>query len=424
LYYYLGCQNEGRSEYFHCSPYLHIKLARCILFFLFTFPYSTTYSVNSTKFVASDCFFFQMGCVSSTSNSSADNQQNKSVDNYLKESKTDAALDFKVLLLGAGESGKSTVVKQLKVLYKLDMDPLELRTYAVSLHKNTLQCMQVLVEQLEVLHIPITHEDAKKCADKLKSFVFDDNDRHLPASIVADIVTLWKNEDIQKVWSRRSEFWFLDASPYYFENINRFLEEDFVPTEEDCIMTRIRTTGISVTEFDEGPVHFRVVDVGGQRNERKKWIHCFDDVKALLFVVDLAGYDQVMFEDASQNRMKESLLLFSQICNNPVFANTPIFLFLNKKDLFESLIRETSLKKCFPEYDGQQDVQAALQFITSQFQGKLQDSTRSLRASYIAARSKKDVKYSWEEVKEALFEENRKGMERAAKSKENQKKKK
>ncbi len=42
----------------------------------------------------------------------------------------------------------------------------------------------------------------------------------------------------------------------YFENVMRFVAEGYVPTEDDCIMARVRTTGIVVTEFDEGPVHF------------------------------------------------------------------------------------------------------------------------------------------------------------------------
>jgi len=35
-------------------------------------------------------------------------------------------------------------------------------------------------------------------------------------------------------------------------------------------------------------------DVGGQRNERKKWIHCFQDVTAVCFVVALSEYDQMV----------------------------------------------------------------------------------------------------------------------------------
>lgn len=39
------------------------------------------------------------------------------------------------------------------------------------------------------------------------------------------------------------------------------------------------------------------MDVGGQRSERKKWIHCFEDVTAILFFVALSAYDLGLRED-------------------------------------------------------------------------------------------------------------------------------
>lgn len=59
-------------------------------------------------------------------------------------------------------------------------------------------------------------------------------------------------------------------------------------------MTRVITTGVGTIEVREPPLRYSVVDVGGQRNERKKWLHCFDDVKAVVFLVSLAGYNQVV----------------------------------------------------------------------------------------------------------------------------------
>jgi len=44
-------------------------------------------------------------------------------------------------------------------------------------------------------------------------------------------------------------------------------------------------------------VIFRLFDVGGQRSERKKWIHCFEDVTAIIFCVAMSEYDQVLHED-------------------------------------------------------------------------------------------------------------------------------
>lgn len=43
-------------------------------------------------------------------------------------------------------------------------------------------------------------------------------------------------------------------------------------------------------------------DVGGQRSERKKWIHCFENVTSIIFCVALSEYDQVLLEESSQVR--------------------------------------------------------------------------------------------------------------------------
>eukprot|EP01106_Pelomyxa_sp_JSP_P006971 TRINITY_DN2139_c0_g2_i2.p1 TRINITY_DN2139_c0_g2~~TRINITY_DN2139_c0_g2_i2.p1 ORF type:complete len:153 (-),score=15.51 TRINITY_DN2139_c0_g2_i2:133-591(-) len=115
---------------------------------------------------------------------------------------------------------------------------------------------------------------------------------------------------------------------------------------------------------------YRVVDVGGQRNERKKWIHCFESVSAVLFVVALSEYDQRLLEDEAINRMHESLKLFDEVCNSPWFRSTTIILFLNKRDLFEQKIRKTPLTVCFPEYKGPSTYEAGVEYIKNQFLSK------------------------------------------------------
>lgn len=87
-------------------------------------------------------------------------------------------------------------------------------------------------------------------------------------------------------------------------------------------------------------------DVGGQRNERKKWMHCFEGVTALLFVGVLSEYNLQLFEDEKTNRMVETLKLFRETVNNPIFANTAIILFLNKRDLFQDKIETVPLTVC------------------------------------------------------------------------------
>ena len=97
-----------------------------------------------------------------------------------------------------------------------------------------------------------------------------------------------------------------------------------------------------------------MLDVGGQRSERKKWIHCFDEAKAVIFIAALSDYDLTLFEDPSVNRMKESIRLFSSIANNRWFISASMILFLNKSDIFnEKLMKKsTSITVCFPNYKG------------------------------------------------------------------------
>lgn len=125
-----------------------------------------------------------------------------------------------------------------------------------------------------------------------------------------------------------------------------------MPTQQDVLRARVKTVGIVEADFMIDNYKFKMVDVGGQRNERRKWIHVFDDVTAIIFVTSLSEYDQTLFEDDTMNRMKESLLLFEEICNVRYFKSTSIIVFFNKKDLFEEKIKHISLTSCFPEYTG------------------------------------------------------------------------
>jgi len=185
-------------------------------------------------------------------------------------------------------------------------------------------------------------------------------------------------------------------------------------------MARIRTTGIVQTELEQRIVSnhddepeslkFLVVDVGGQRNERKKWIHCFDDVSAIMFVVNLAGYNQVLFEDTRKNRMHESLELFEKTANNAVFAECPIFLFLNKKDIFETMVQTADMKSAFPEYEGGTVMMSALNFIQEQFAVRLPPKKEHQEVQIVSARVRREIKCGFENVKDTLYNKNRSQM--------------
>jgi len=354
------------------------------------------------------------GCIHLPKKNKVENEIDKKLElDGIKEK-----LKMKILLLGSGESGKSTVLKQLKMIHKIEMTQSEIQDYIQSLRRNALQCMNILIEQVQVYQIEYTQDDSKEKAALLQRLDDEESDESFTLDVADAINYLWKKEPaIKEVWEKRSEYWILDAADYYFENVERFIQDDFEPTEEDYVMARIMTTGIIKTELNIKPLQFTVVDVGGQRNERRKWIHCFDDVNAIIFIANLSGYNTVLFEDQTQNRMMECLTLFGQIANNQAFQTTPIYLLFNKKDLFESKIRNESITVCeaFKDYDGPGDLNDCLSYIEKKFREQLKTQADRLKVFHIAARFKRDIKTTWEDIVADIKNKNRKELESAIK---------
>ena len=118
----------------------------------------------------------------------------------------------------------------------------------------------------------------------------------------------------------------------------------------------------------------RIVDVGGQRAERKKWFSCFEDVTAVIYCASLSGYDESMYEDEMANVMHDSLDVFEEhVIKNRWFIETSVILFLNKVDIFHEKIEIVPITVCFDDFpqdgnpNGKDEV---LQFIKHKYHSR------------------------------------------------------
>lgn len=111
------------------------------------------------------------------------------------------------------------------------------------------------------------------------------------------MVSMWNDPSVQLAIKRGNEFALHDNMKYYYENIDRLFARDYLPNDQDVLRSRLRTLGITETVFELQSLTYHMFDVGGQRSERKKWVHCFEGVHCLLFVAALSGYDQCLVED-------------------------------------------------------------------------------------------------------------------------------
>jgi guanine nucleotide-binding protein G(i) subunit alpha len=108
---------------------------------------------------------------------------------------------------------------------------------------------------------------------------------------------LWMDAGVQECFARSREYQLNDSAPYYLNSLDRISVPGYVPTQQDVLRTRVKTTGIVETNFFYKKLNIKLLDVGGQRSERKKWIHCFEGVTSILFCVALSEYDLFLAED-------------------------------------------------------------------------------------------------------------------------------
>lgn len=130
----------------------------------------------------------------------------------------------------------------------------------------------------------------------------------LPADVADAVRSLWRDASVQEAVRRSREFQLNDSAVYYFNAIDRMASPSYLPTDQDILRSRVKTTGITETTFKIGELTYKLFDVGGQRSERKKWIHCFENVTALVFLVSLSEYDQMLYEDESVVRPSITLI--------------------------------------------------------------------------------------------------------------------
>ncbi|XP_056303722.1 guanine nucleotide-binding protein subunit alpha-11-like isoform X2 [Danio aesculapii] len=259
--------------------------------------------------------------------------------------------EIKVLLLGTGESGKTTFIKQMRIIHGKGFSEEDRRGYIKNVYQNIFTAMKAMTGAMESLRIPYSNPQNEAYGQQFKNVEIRQVTQ-LDRMYVEAIRRLWADAGIRACYCRRREYQLLDSTEYYMTNLERIAAPDYIPTAQDVLRVRLPTTGINDYSFSVEKITLRIVDVGGQKSERRKWIHCFENVTSLIFLASLSEYDQVLEENNKENRMKESLSLFYTTIHSPWFAGASIILFLNKMDILEEKIQSSDLKAYFPEFQG------------------------------------------------------------------------
>jgi len=332
-------------------------------------------------------------------------KKNETVIKQLEKARDEESKIHKILMLGAGESGKTTLFRQMIQIYGKGFTEKEKADFVPNIRANALRYIQILAkDQLSNL-TPENQANANVIMELKEDDVAKSSEDNLDDNLVRAVAELWRDNNIQEAWmNRQADLQLPVSAGNFIADFAKISARGYVPTFHDILQTRIKTTGIIETRFEVDKEEFRMFDVGGQKNERRKWMHCFDNVSLIIFVVALDQFDQVMYEDNTKNRMTDALELFRSVAQNKFFVEKDIVLFLNRRDLFAEKIKTKSLTLCpeFRDYKGN-SFDEACQYVEKKYLEGNENKERVIKTHVTCATDTENVKTIFNAVKAGII---------------------
>jgi GTPase SAR1 family protein len=273
------------------------------------------------------------------------------------------------LLCGAGESGKTTFTRQLKLKFlPSGISDEDREAFAPIIRGNLVETMQLLLDWIDQNGYALNEalDEFGHLVGSAIPFACEFTDELSNA-----LSELWADPVVQTAFSHKDETTIPDHMDYFFGRIEQLSEDGYLPTDEDILRARIRTVGISSITFDTGGLLVRFYDVGGQKNERGKWAQVNEEVRGVVFCVSFADFDKPMFEELPTRvaRILDALDIFAELVQREKFRAAPFFFVANKFDAFSEKVRSSDcFVRLFPDYQGDpHDVDACAEYLTNEF---------------------------------------------------------
>jgi len=321
---------------------------------------------------------------------------------------------LRVLTLGISGSGKTTFAKQMKIITLGGFAEDEKQTHKEILLQNILIGIQELVKQAEKLEYPVEGENRKHCRffTQLRVIETDWNEK-----IGEKVKVLWNDSAIQKTWKAAPGYQLqMVHLDYLMDNLDRISKPDYIPSNEDMLRARQRTTGEQTTSFIIEKNGWDLIDVGGQKPERVKWesiITSKESVNAIIFFAALDEFNMISAEEPNKTKMEVSMQVFQDVLNSEAVRERPyitLLLFLNKIDLLENKLKNEEDRKkfheLFPEYneiEGLDGLNSACESVKNQFTSPFKES-HQIHTHYICALNTTLMEDVFKAVRQTIFD--------------------
>ncbi|KAI8913297.1 guanine nucleotide binding protein, alpha subunit [Gorgonomyces haynaldii] len=282
------------------------------------------------------------------------------IDQQLKEDakKINPENHLTLLMLGPGDSGKTTVLKQMKLLHGDGFTENDKQQALLDIHSGIVRNARILIQGLSAGGVVFTgYPDTNALLTTVRDYNHVLGER-IPHEMGQAIAKLYKEKMIQLFLKKES-------LPFEDSGIH-FLEKAEVYT--DILLCRRKTEHISETVFEIDQKFWHIVDVAGQADKRARWATYFEkNLSALLYVFSTASYSQLMEEDGITNRLHDAINLYKQLLGNPVLKVPAVMVFMNKVDLLNERIKVHPIKQYLPQYSGENDKKSYLNYLNDLF---------------------------------------------------------
>ncbi|KAF8485421.1 G-protein alpha subunit-domain-containing protein [Gautieria morchelliformis] len=271
---------------------------------------------------------------------------------------------LKLLILGAGGTGKSTLAKQMAVTLVGSVQEI--------IRGNVLATVQTILRALLWIMKYTWEMSGDTIQAILKQICAYDYLRI--QEVWHDIRPLWALPEVREA-ARQPEVNISGRTCIGFRNIvfldraDQIFAADYVPTDEDILRCRVRTTGIYETA-----VHL---------SERRKWIHCYKNTTAVLFVAALPDYSRSLSEYADTNGLDDSLYLFDSVAHSDWFKPTLVILVFTKGDVLEEELKHDSESLRNWAKARSRDYADACKYIENRFTDRIKDRNRPFCLQYM-----------------------------------------
>lgn len=245
----------------------------------------------------------------------------------------------------------------------------EKEQFRTILQSNLLTGLQELVKAVEYEERNLSGPNLKKA----RFFKENCGTVNWDAKTVGRARDIWLDEAVQGVYRNTSYPMTISNFDYIMNNIDRITSREFVPTDEDIIIARQRTTGCYTTNFTHHSYHWNIIDVGGQKPERVKWLPIMkeEELQAVIFIAAIDEFN-VRSTEEDGTKLDTSIKLFKEVVEDirDVGYGT-VMLFLNKVDSFsKKILYDDTYEEfvcTFPDYKGPRVVENCIEHVFQKF---------------------------------------------------------